>query len=1359
MKRTALLLLLLLPVSASAQLVLTGGKTAKFANKTGSTRDSAVIKFVKDAALASVHNPMCPTVSTVRLRPATGPSIDIELSCELWKAAGRGFVYRDRAATRGGVNKISYKQNKLTISFKGSNYAAISGPQASIEVGFTIGANAYCGRFVPLKRNTAELMIAAGPSGPCVPNTPTPIPTPTFGVECPAGFECANFAVQPGVSALSPVDDGVASWFRITNLVGSIGLVAENGTNGQLSPGPLAIAKSTSVDGEGRAALRLAAPAVIGAGFPFLSGLSGSVCFLIEQDPEHEGWIDCDGGSDATTQIAVQSNGTAAEDPPQLTIGAGSGTAAGSGLLRIRLRSATTDSNATPCSAADFENARVIETALTTGSASTTVAGLRQHEEFPSSYTDPSSTIALAGVPLSCAGWTEGQSTSLAAPLFALDSVNGRLSGLYDLAEVLRLRLVASGTVAGTPTATAQPSLSPTPTLSPTAGAVDCPAGSVCAAYNIVPGPGALLPVDNGVSTWLRIFDFTGTGLFANATNGQFGPSPLVLAKGTTGGDGVAPLTWVGTSYLGANFVNEAQQIGQQGTICVEIQQDPGAVGWIDCDGGTHAGATLNVDSHLGDPPPPGPAPVLSVPATADGSAPPGSAVVRVRTRFTVVPTNDADCSLADYDDAPVVDTAFSTAQVTSTVVNDWVNGAGPESAGLNTTSLGGAPLSCNDWGSGSGPGSSIVAPLFALDFTAPVLNTVVDVSQVFRLQLQPRTLPNANDTPTLTPTATQTPTATHSATVTHTALPTATPTQTATATRTATLTATSTQTRTSTPTATETPLGPMLRNVAILNQTTNFGVDYQALGNCYKAGKASGTVADQTDASFSTRFQTSVATDCEAVPTGGGGISASLATSYSIAFDVVCPLGAPYSLTVSSVLRGALTINRDNGDGCDLPFGGSTLSSTASASAVTGSGMPATLSGGTLNLSAGGSLSSATDANTPFESSGSATLTGTGTGAPLAHSLSFSWTSSCSSNGNSFNTGSECAVRLGLESDLDPNGISGCMDADDYPGVGTRVASLDGHLVTVTGSCGAAPTATVTPTATPSITAGGPTLTPTPTASSTPTRTALGSFNFTIATGPGGSDTAPGCPGEPSNGSLLRTHGNPTGGSFSGNICNGTKGDFYTLGTFTLVGGIPDGDGIAPLSIASPFVVGASLPSTTPNCSNCDACWRIEQDTDAGFIDCDGGSAANVSLVINSNGSSSPPAPANGAYVLGGSNNGSGAAVLLASIKRMRISGSCPAAGNSAWDGITATSAILVTGSATSRIDSPRRCSGSAIDGTSCPNANPFQVTLTGANLSCGNWSTSSGGKFVVPFQNLDEPIGGDFSAGDIAQVLRLQD
>ena len=77
------------------------------------------------------------------------------------------------------------------------------------------------------------------------------------------------------------------------------------------------------------------------------------------------------------------------------------------------------------------------------------------------------------------------------------------------------------------------------------------------------------------------------------------------------------------------------------------------------------------------------------------------------------------------------------------------------------------------------------------------------------------------------------------------------------------------------------------------------------------------------------------------------------------------------------------------------------------------------------------------------------------------------------------------------------------------------------------------------------------------------------------------------------------------------------------------LVGGVPDAMGVAELTLGAPIVIGASLPGSTPNCGDCDACWRFEQDTSAGFVACSGGFGTDVSVTIDSNGSSAPPAPA----------------------------------------------------------------------------------------------------------------------------------
>lgn len=107
-----------------------------------------------------------------------------------------------------------------------------------------------------------------------------------------------------------------------------------------------------------------------------------------------------------------------------------------------------------------------------------------------------------------------------------------------------------------------------------------------------------------------------------------------------------------------------------------------------------------------------------------------------------------------------------------------------------------------------------------------------------------------------------------------------------------------------------------------------------------------------------------------------------------------------------------------------------------------------------------------------------------------------------------------------------------------------------------------------------------------------------------------------------------------------------------------------------------------------------------------------------------------------------------------------MRVNGTttCPGPSDAAWASRPVESLALSTGSVTSRIDSPRRCTGSLF-GTACSNANPFTVTLSGTNFSCASWTGNGGARLVIPFVNLDENLGSTFGTGDIAQVLRLND
>jgi hypothetical protein len=176
-------------------------------------------------------------------------------------------------------------------------------------------------------------------------------------------------------------------------------------------------------------------------------------------------------------------------------------------------------------------------------------------------------------------------------------------------------------------------------------------------------------------------------------------------------------------------------------------------------------------------------------------------------------------------------------------------------------------------------------------------------------------------------------------------------------------------------------------------------------------------------------RYAAAVGTD---TGFGSSNTSISLASDYTLSFNATAP--GNYQLQVTTSVNGAFTIVDD--------FGGP--SATASMTAVNGTQTGGSLAG-SLSLSAPGTLNSDSTANTPFNRTSSATISGTSNGVAKPHTLRFTWSQSCFSNGGIFSNGDECAVRLGLPLDY------GGETAGDYPGTGGRNAALDGHFVTVT--------------------------------------------------------------------------------------------------------------------------------------------------------------------------------------------------------------------------------------------------------------------------------------------------------------------
>ena len=177
-------------VTASrADVTMAGGKTVKLKNQTGTANDQALIKFTKEMAFTTrPPNPMCPTVSTIRLRTDT-QDVLTTLDCTHWSLTGSGYAYHDITAGAGGVEKIvlaaKSQGGKLLIKMHGTNYGvnAISGPIAFLETQLTIDTASYCGRFENppsvFKSNEQGKVGISGPSTVCIPATPTVTGTAT----------------------------------------------------------------------------------------------------------------------------------------------------------------------------------------------------------------------------------------------------------------------------------------------------------------------------------------------------------------------------------------------------------------------------------------------------------------------------------------------------------------------------------------------------------------------------------------------------------------------------------------------------------------------------------------------------------------------------------------------------------------------------------------------------------------------------------------------------------------------------------------------------------------------------------------------------------------------------------------------------------------------------------------------------------------------------------------------------------------------------------------------------------------------------------------------------------------------------
>ena len=187
--------------------------------------------------------------------------------------------------------------------------------------------------------------------------------------------------------------------------------------------------------------------------------------------------------------------------------------------------------------------------------------------------------------------------------------------------------------------------------------------------------------------------------------------------------------------------------------------------------------------------------------------------------------------------------------------------------------------------------------------------------------------------------------------------------------------------------------------------------------------------VVSSSALAFQTRYALVVGTDIGNNPS----ITENHTANYTITFAVNETAGNSWMLTFDTGRLGALTLVDDGNGGA-----------TATLGAVTGTRTGTGALAGSLDLGAVTTLTGTGGGNTPFNQTGTAVITGVGTGANQNIALTFAFTASATSTRQGSN-GDEAAIRMGLA------GNATSYTAGNYPGVGARTLSSDGHFVTAT--------------------------------------------------------------------------------------------------------------------------------------------------------------------------------------------------------------------------------------------------------------------------------------------------------------------
>jgi hypothetical protein len=266
--------------------------------------------------------------------------------------------------------------------------------------------------------------------------------------------------------------------------------------------------------------------------------------------------------------------------------------------------------------------------------------------------------------------------------------------------------------------------------------------------YTIVPGSKKRCPADSKPGSFLKTYGQPLSHKVCNGTKGDFRAEPLLLEGTAPDAAGIARLRLLSPFVVGASLDQRAPGCGKACVSCwrlVPLREQPG---WVDCDGGSNADATLVIDSKQRRPPPPPRSGTLAV-ASARRDSGPGAAALPVRVHYVRLNKTSrcpaADSTRWEQEDVTVLDTVMVTGEAVSTIHNPRRCAPAfnicPRDNPYQVT-LRGANLSCSQWH--TPPEAQFVIPLHSLDTSILDKIAIGDIAQVLRLAVKPDKAPEA---------------------------------------------------------------------------------------------------------------------------------------------------------------------------------------------------------------------------------------------------------------------------------------------------------------------------------------------------------------------------------------------------------------------------------------------------------------------------------------------------------------------------------------------------------------------------------------------------------------------------------------